>query len=384
LAASEYDSYTARLAQLAGLGQSATAGTAAAGSSATNNISNALDRFWQRSSLELRQHGIGDQFRPQQHHDRLSDAGHVEARPRRQQHRIYLMAAVGPYGIEQFDASGIIGAYQNAQQNRIRMMYEQKQLEQLDRQTKNEAAVQKAVAAYYSNSRLRLRHSPLQRLRRPADPLAPLPDQPTATAASQPDPAARQRLISTLLAIDAPTAEKYMNVFSAMDKSQAEQVALRNTHAMQIMGGLLQLPLAQRQTAIQQAAPELEQLGYTPQQVAGFVPSDENLRSELAKHMDANKLITFVKPEINAVTQGGSLVQSTPSGQTKTLYETPTVAGPNGEVFPRPGAMSTAIPTVQTPQEAAKLPPGTRFKLPDGRIGTVPGGAGGNASGGFQ
>lgn len=42
LAASEYDAYTSRLAQLAGLGQSATAGTAAAGSTAAGNISNAL------------------------------------------------------------------------------------------------------------------------------------------------------------------------------------------------------------------------------------------------------------------------------------------------------------------------------------------------------
>jgi hypothetical protein len=42
LAASEYDAYTSRLAQLAGLGQSATAGTAAAGSSAAGNISTAL------------------------------------------------------------------------------------------------------------------------------------------------------------------------------------------------------------------------------------------------------------------------------------------------------------------------------------------------------
>lgn len=42
LAASEYDAYTSRLAQLAGLGQSATAGTAAAGANASNNISNAL------------------------------------------------------------------------------------------------------------------------------------------------------------------------------------------------------------------------------------------------------------------------------------------------------------------------------------------------------
>jgi hypothetical protein len=42
LAASEYDAYTARLAQLAGLGQSATANTAAAGSTAAGNISSAL------------------------------------------------------------------------------------------------------------------------------------------------------------------------------------------------------------------------------------------------------------------------------------------------------------------------------------------------------
>lgn len=297
------------------------------------------------------------------------------------------MAEGGPYGITQFDAPGIIGAYQSAQRNRIQMMMEQKQLEQLDRTTKNEAAVQKAVAAYYSNSS---QASPQAATAppaasAPADPLAPLPAQPAAPTAV---PAAaptgdRQALFSHLMAIDAPTAEKYVNLFASMDKQQAEQAALKNTHAMQVMGGLLQLPVNQRQAAIQQAMPELQQIGYTPQQIANFVPSDENLRSEMAKHMDADKLMSFVKPEISAVSQGGSLVQSTPSGQTKTLYETPTVAGPNGEVYTRPVGMSS-MPTVSTPQEAAKLPPGTKFRLPDGRVGTVPGGAGGNASGGFQ
>ena len=42
IAASEYDSYAARLAQLAGFGASATAGTAAAGANAASGISNAL------------------------------------------------------------------------------------------------------------------------------------------------------------------------------------------------------------------------------------------------------------------------------------------------------------------------------------------------------
>jgi hypothetical protein len=277
------------------------------------------------------------------------------------------MAEAGPYGITQFDAPGIIGAFQTAQRNRVQMMYEQKKLEQLDKQTKDEAGIQKAVAAYYSKAP-QASSQPATAPSAPSaptDPLAPLPAQgaaptaapPAAPASDQPmpDPEVRQRLMGTLLAIDAPTAEKYMSVFSAMDKSQAEQVALRNTHAMQIMGGLLQLPLAQRQAAIQQVAPELEHLGYTAQQIAGFVPSDENLRSELAKHMDADKLITFVKPEINAVTQGGSLVQSTPSGQTKTLYETPTVAGPNGEVFARPGAMSGKPQTATNPKTGQKI-----------------------------
>jgi hypothetical protein len=66
------------------------------------------------------------------------------------------------------------------------------------------------------------------------------------------------------------------------------------------------------------------------------------------------------------------------------VYESPTITGPNGTIYQRPPAMSGTMPTVATPEDAMKLPPGTKFKLPDGRIGTVPGGAGGNASGGFQ
>lgn len=48
------------------------------------------------------------------------------------------------------------------------------------------------------------------------------------------------------------------------------------------------------------------------------------------------------------------------------------------------GAPAGDMPSVASPEEAMKLPPGAQFRLPDGRIGTVPGGAGGNASGGFR
>jgi hypothetical protein len=53
------------------------------------------------------------------------------------------------------------------------------------------------------------------------------------------------------------------------------------------------------------------------------------------------------------------------------------------QISPGGAAPGVNMPTVATPQDAAKLPPGTKFRLPDGRVGTVPGGAGGNASGGF-
>ncbi len=58
------------------------------------------------------------------------------------------------------------------------------------------------------------------------------------------------------------------------------------------------------------------------------------------------------------------------------------VFDPNAGQAPAPAAPQD-IPRVATPEEAAKLPPGTQFMMPDGRVGTVPGGAGGNASGGF-
>lgn len=49
------------------------------------------------------------------------------------------------------------------------------------------------------------------------------------------------------------------------------------------------------------------------------------------------------------------------------------------------GEAGDNIPTVATPEEAKRLPPGSKFKTPDGRIMQVPGGPTGSApSGGFR
>jgi hypothetical protein len=166
-----------------------------------------------------------------------------------------MMAEAGPYGITQFDVAGVVGAYQQSQANRIQMMIAQKQMERIDKETKNEDAASKAVSAYYS---------PTPNASGAAPTTGAAPGTAPGAGPAMPNAAARQKLIGTLMAIDPATAEKYMNVMAGMDKDQATRAAQTNAQIMQVMGGLLQLPPEQRKAAIQQQAPQLQQLGYTP------------------------------------------------------------------------------------------------------------------------
>jgi hypothetical protein len=292
----------------------------------------------------------------------------------------------GPYGITQFDAPGIIGAYQQAQQNRISMMVAQKQLERLDKQTQEEEGVKKAIAAYYgggntSQASPNASGTPIAASGAPGGQNAP--NAPVA-APRGPSAADREKLFANLMAIDQQAAVNVMDTFSKMDKAQLQQAAQTNLQLAQHATGYKMLPYEQRKAAIQRDAPMLQQLGLQPDQVAGFDPTDQNLNQIIAQSFDVERLAQFVQPKITPITDSGSALATDASGNTRVIYESPTIKGPNEEIYQRPSAMSGTMPTVSTPQEAAKLPPGTQFRLPDGRIGTVPGGAGGNASGGFQ
>lgn len=269
------------------------------------------------------------------------------------------MAEAGPYGITQVDVAGVLNNYQNARANRIQMMLAQKQIEKLDRESKNEDATSKAVSAYYggnSSPASSGASSPSTASSVPAAYGAPTQAAPQAASQStMPSNADREKLFSTLLAINPTVASQYADAFSKMDKVQADKYQQTSDKMVQFFGGLLQLPQGQRAAALQQAAPELQQLGITPDHLAQADVSDEGLRRIIVSHQDASKVMEFVKPEIHSVTQGGSLVQSTPSGQTKTLYESPTVAGPNGEVFARPGAASDKPQTATNPRTGEKV-----------------------------
>jgi hypothetical protein len=226
----------------------------------------------------------------------------------------------GPYGITQFDAAGVIGNYQRSQANRIQMMLAQKELEAQQKQEQKQEGVQKAVSAYLGGQKEAdapapaAAPSPVAGLRSAASavpaaygaapqtqPSPAASGQPPAAPPSGPDNADREKLFSTLLAIDPQVASQYMDAFAKMDGTQARQFAQKNDHIIQLMGGLAQLPAEQRKAAIQQEAPQLQQLGYTQEQIASFDPSDDNLRSEMAKHMDAQKVAEFVKPDLMTV-----------------------------------------------------------------------------------
>lgn len=231
----------------------------------------------------------------------------------------------GPYGITQFDAAGLINNYQVAKQNRIQMMVAQKQLERLDKQTKDEEGVRKAVSAYYGGASQAA----------PQSATAPFPTQPAA-----PKGADREKLFGQLMAVDPETATHYMDAFAKMDKAQIDRYTQTSARITQFAGGLLQLPQAQRAAALQQAAPEAQQLGYTPEQLAHVDLSDNGLRQIMVSHMDADKIAAFVKPEYHSTSQGGSLQVTTPSGGVNTVYESPTVEV-GGDVYNRPAGMSS-------------------------------------------
>jgi hypothetical protein len=332
------------------------------------------------------------------------------------------MAGVGPYGIEQVDVPGALGAYQAMQGNRIKMMMEQKQLEMMDRQMQIQSSMMSAgrdfvdrlypssggAASGSSDSSAPSGPSPAQvsSAMSTAGSLPAVGSITAANAAGQPaavpsaapsagtmgssinlPPESITNKAAPMLAmysfLNPDQAQAMGNVFEKMDAAQATQWKQKNGAIVNEFAGLLQLPYAQRKAAIQQNIGDLQRLGYTPQQIAGFDPTDGNIRMEIGKHTDADHVMDLVNPHFENMRAGGAVSETQPYGSSSIVAQSPILNGPHGSVFATPPS-ANGLPVVSTPQDAAKLPPGSKFRLPDGRIGTVPGGAGGNASGGFQ
>jgi hypothetical protein len=168
-------------------------------------------------------------------------------------------------------------------------------------------------------------------------------------------------------------AQAMAGVFKDMDAAQATQWKARNTAAVQAFAGLLQLPPDQRRAAIQQNAADYVQLGYTPQQIAGFNPTDANIRQEIAKHTDADHIMDMVNPHFENMRANGAVSESQPYGPTSVVAQSPLLQGPHGSLY------------ANTPMTATNPKTGQRIQSLDGGKTWQPlGGQTPPASGGFQ
>lgn len=156
------------------------------------------------------------------------------------------MPTAGPYGITQFDAPGIIGAYQNAQQNRIQMMLQQKQLEQLDADAKRTAttaaAWSKVVGKPPASKAVDAYGTKPEAPSAPVDPLAPLPDAQPAPAAPAAAPAGpadsinREAVPELLSALGPDQGVQFLEHWQKLNEAQQKAVAEHNEEIGQALG----------------------------------------------------------------------------------------------------------------------------------------------------
>ena len=190
----------------------------------------------------------------------------------------------------------------------------------------------------------------------------------------------RSNLLTGLAVMNPEMASQLSETFKNMDAGQVAAVTARHTRLSQIAAGILQLPQNQRAAALQQAAPELQSLGLNPQQISGVDLSDNGLRQYVAEGMDIERVAEFAKPQITEVRQGSTQRIVNPNQTSSTVFESPTVVGPEGQVFARPPQMST-MPQTRTATGAH----GEKYQLnPQTNQWELIGGQTPPASGNFQ
>lgn len=307
---------------------------------------------------------------------------------------------MNPYGIEQVNIPGVLNAYMGQQQARTQQILAQRQMEQAERQAERENGIRAAVARYAMGAQGGSSSSAGSASPTTAAPSLPpggvegvvqtmtaQPQAPAAAPASAAQaptaPAAgnRQQLFNELLALDPEQAFQTMRAFAQMDEAQFQQVTRSYAVMAREAMRLQPLPYEQRRAEIARVAPQLQQLGLSPEQISGFDPTDANLSMIVNQARDVEKLAEDARPRLRAV-EGELLDENRLGrGQDPVVWRSEYMNGPGG-IYRRPnaGVAGGEAPPAQqpvrvsTPEEARQLPPGTPILLPDGTIGVVPGG----------
>lgn len=220
------------------------------------------------------------------------------------------------------------------------------------------------------------------------EPASPPQAAPMQAPQRRPDP----NVLAQLIVLDPDTGGKIASAFKTMDEGNLKRLEQRNNFMGAAARFVAQGKTPQeRMQRFQQAAPQLIENGWSPQELDGIDNdlSDERLQFYQATAIDYDKMIDneLAEREFRAgktvpVTAGGSVAAIRP-----TLDADGNVTGNAAEYII--GGGGSAVPPANLPSPKSKadfdaLPAGAQFVAPDGTVRQKPGGQTGSApSGGF-
>lgn len=218
---------------------------------------------------------------------------------------------MGPYGIEQVNVPGLLAAYSSGRAQRVEQMMNQRKMAreeaEEERQIRRDSALAKVFAPQTKGG------DPASGGAAPAA---------TAAGASPPatlvDPAQlpprtdgltiNQDALRELFTYDPGTAKQVQDMVFSANKQQFEQ-AQRNGEAMATVAWRLkQMPPEARAAELQAWAPQLQQIGLTPEMLARADLTDAGLDRYYATGRKLSEIIAENKPQYMAIPPGGSVV----------------------------------------------------------------------------
>lgn len=167
--------------------------------------------------------------------------------------------------------------------------------------------------------------------------------------------------LAALGSVDPEAAFKVREHLAKLSADQRELEGKKYTALGPLVLRAQKMPYEARKSFITAAAPYLQAQGFTPQEIMSFDPTDQNIQALGTAAMTVPQVLDSMKIEWHQ--QGEQ-----PSFATDSM---------GNLVNPQAVMGSPAnLPHINSPQEAQRLPPGSKFIAPDGSIRTVPGGAG--------
>lgn len=278
-----------------------------------------------------------------------------------------------PFGITEVDIPGAIGAYEAGQTARVNRLLRQQQLQQAETEANrrqrfdeillgNATSPKAGAAGAYAqapapNVGQQVANGVMGAVGvQPS--AAPAPASPAPPTLEVPPDVMRQ-----LAVLDPERANQIFTAFHAMDTASAERVQRANLFlANRAQWLLANVPQNQWQAEIQRMAPDLAAHGVSPEMISRFQPTPQSLQGLIQDSMDVAHLAEAANPRPMVEPQGGRIIDANRTdaqGRPRVISESPTIAGPNGEIYARPPQMSSQ----PVPQTAINPRTGQRLQL---------------------